>query len=62
LPKEFQEYKWVAMEEVEKVFGIGNTNPGSGKITTDMLTVRMRNFVENEYRDDYEYFTSKGLL
>jgi hypothetical protein len=62
LPKEFQEYKWVAMEDVQKVFDIGNTNPGSGKITTDMLTKRMKDFVAIEYRNDYEYFTSKGLL
>lgn len=62
LPEEFDEFTWIPMNRVGEVFDAKNTTPGSHKITKDMLTTSMRNFVENEYRDDYEYFTKKGLL
>lgn len=62
LPEEFEEFTWIPMSRVSEVFDAPNTTPGSHKITEDMLTVRMRNFVENEYYDDYEYFLKKGLL
>jgi len=56
LPEEFKEFTWIPMHKVGEIFGIKNTTPGSGIITRDMLTIRQKNFVQEEYRDDYEYF------
>ena len=56
LPEEFTKFNWVAMEDVTEVFGIGNTNPGSGKITEDMLSEYHREFIHEIYQDDFEYF------
>ena len=55
LPEEF-EFNWVAMKDVERVFGIGITNPGSGRITEDMLSPQQKEFVYEEYKDDFDYF------